>query len=284
MSLTGAGGGLPTALALPSRKEPDEQGVLVQVTPEDAGWKYVSFKVWRLEGGASVTDDTAGEEVGLVVLGGRVTVRAAGQAWEEMGQRNHVFEGNPYVLYLPPGTPFTLEAVTPCEVARCGAPAQGGIEPYLIRPEEVAVELRGQGNAQRHVRHLLEGDRPAERLLLVEVITPSGNWSSYPPHKHDTHNPPEETYLEETYYHRFQPRQGFGFQRVYTLDGSLDEALVIEDGTVVMVPKGYHPVVTAPGYNLYYLNVMAGPERAWRFRDDPHHQWVAAQWQPYQGG
>ena len=128
---------------------------------------------------------------------------------------------------------------------------------------------------------MLEASSPAESLFLVEVITPGGHWSSYPPHKHDTDDPPRETYLEETYYHRFQPAQGFGFQRVYTPDRALDEAIVIEDGTLVLVPRGYHPVTAAPGYDLYYLNVMAGPVREWRFTDDPDHKWVAEAWRPY---
>jgi 5-deoxy-glucuronate isomerase len=171
--------------------------------------------------------------------------------------------------------------VTDCEVARAGAKADRGADAQLIRPEEITEELRGEGNAQRLIRHVLEADRPAEHLFLVEAITPSGNWSSYPPHKHDTDDPPRETYLEETYYHRINPHQGFGFQRVYTRDGELDEAVVIEDGTLVMVAKGYHPVVVAPGYDLYYLNVMAGPLREWRFNNDPDHAWVAESWQPY---
>jgi 5-deoxy-glucuronate isomerase len=166
-------------------------------------------------------------------------------------------------------------------VARAGAKAERGAEPRLITPEEIGEEVRGEANAQRFVRHVLEADRPAEHLFLVEVITPNGNWSSYPPHKHDQNAPPQETYLEETYYHRIRPSQGFGFQRVYTRDREMDEAVVIEDGTLVMVPKGYHPAVIAPGYDLYYLNVMAGPVREWRFNDDPDHKWVAESWRPY---
>jgi 5-deoxy-glucuronate isomerase len=109
---------------------------------------------------------------------------------------------------------------------------------------------------------------------VVEVITPGGNWSSYPPHKHDTDTPAEETALEETYYHRLDPAQGFAFQRVYTDDRSLDETICVEDGDVVMVPRGYHPVGAPHGYRLYYLNVMAGPRRRWIFRDDPAHAWI----------
>lgn len=264
-----------------SRPEPATDGTLISVSPAEAGWEYVSFRVWRLPAGRSLQDATGGEEVGLVVLGGRVTVCSSAGTFEGIGERPNVFAGKPHAVYLPPGVSFELKAVTDCEVARCGARAARGAAAYPIRPEAVAEEVRGAGNAQRCVRHLLEADRPAERLLLVEVITPSGNWSSYPPHKHDRHDPPREARLEETYYHRVNPSQGFGFQRVYTPDRSLDEAIVIEDGTLVLVPRGYHPVVAAPGYEFYYLNVMAGPERAWRFQDDPAHQWVASGWRPY---
>jgi len=261
--------------------EPRPDGTVIAITQEEAGWEYVSFKVWRLHPGQRVDDDTGGEEVGLVVLSGKVTVQSPAGFWEEIGKRESVFEGKPYVVYLPPRTPFTLVGVTECEVARAGARAERGVGARLITPEEIAEDVRGEGNAQRYIRHVLETDKDAERLLLVEAITPSGNWSSYPPHKHDVNNLPQETYLEETYYHRIEPPQGFGFQRIYAQDRSLDEAVVVEDGTIVMVPRGYHPAVVAPGYTLYYLNVMAGPVRQWRFTDDPDHKWVSDAWKPY---
>jgi 5-deoxy-glucuronate isomerase len=267
-----------TVQATPS---PDKNGMVVRLTRHDAGWEYVSFAVWRLTAGQRVEDNTGDEEVGLVILSGKVTVRSSAGDWDEIGERQNVFEGKPYVVYLPPHTSFALTAVTDCDVARAGAMAQHGMEARLITPAQITEDLRGEGNAQRRVRHVLEADQPAEHLFLIEVLTPSGNWSSYPPHKHDTNNPPHETYLEEIYYHRVRPPQGFGFQRVYTDDGRLDEAVVIEDGMVVMVPKGYHPAVVAPGYELYYLNVMAGPIREWRFVDDVHHRWVSEGWKPY---
>ena len=150
------------------------------------------------------------------------------------------------------------------------------LEPRVIRPEDCGEEIRGGGNATRQIVDIVPPGFPADRLLLCEVYTPGGNWSSYPPHKHDIDDPPRETYLEETYYHRFQPAQGFGFQRVYSADRSLDEALVVHDGTLVLVPQGYHPTAVAPGYSQYYLNVMAGPLREWRFTNDPDHEWVAS--------
>jgi 5-deoxy-glucuronate isomerase len=127
---------------------------------------------------------------------------------------------------------------------------------------------------EREITNILMEDQPAERLLVVEVITPGGHWSSYPPHKHDTENLPEESYLEETYYHRVRPDRGFALQRVYTEDRSLDETFTVGDGDVVLVPGGYHAVSAPPGYDLYYLNVMAGPVRRWKVRNDPHHEWL----------
>ena len=136
-------------------------------------------------------------------------------------------------------------------------------------------ETRGKGSNTRHVRNILaDTDDRAESLLVVEVVTPAGNWSSYPPHKHDRDAFPDETLLEESYYHRFTPSQGYGVQRVYTDDRSLDETMAIHDRDVVLVPRGYHPVGAAHGYTLYYLNVMAGPRRTWRFHNDPDHDWL----------
>jgi 5-deoxy-glucuronate isomerase len=264
-----------------SNEAPSHDGTVLSVSREEAGWKYVSFRVWRLEAGQTVDDQTAHEEVGLVVLSGWVDVRSPDHAWEDIGKRSSIFEGSPFVVYLPPATRFSVTARTDCEIARAGALAPRGEKAYLITPDEIGEETRGEDNALRRIRHLLDADRPAEHLFLGETITPNGNWSSYPPHKHDTEEPPRETYLEEVYYHRMHPRQGFGFQYVYTPDRELDEAVVIRDGTLVLVPRGYHPAVVAPGYDLYYLNVMAGPVREWHFTEDPDHAWVAQGWRPY---
>jgi 5-deoxy-glucuronate isomerase len=156
------------------------------------------------------------------------------------------------------------------------APGGGALPPRLIEPSTIQRSVRGQGANTRYVRDVLPQTAPAEHLLVVEVRTPSGHSSSYPPHKHDADNVPEESSLEETYYHRLDPPQGFAFQRVYTDDRSLDESLAVEDHDVVMVPRGYHPVVVPYGYESYYLNVMAGPKRVWHFRNDPAHEWMLA--------
>jgi len=258
---------------------------VVALSRESAGWQYVSFSVWDLKAGQTIGDTTGAEEVGLVVLSGTVAIDSPAGSWQSVGRRGSVFDGNPYVVYLPPSTDFVVTAVTDTQVARAAALVADGevvtSDAYLITPDDILVEQRGEGNARRSIRHLLEADRPANHLFLVECVTPSGNWSSYPPHKHDMDDYPRETYLEETYYHRIQPDQGFGFQRIYTRDDGRDDGIVIKDGSLVAVAAGYHPVVVAPGYELYYLNVMAGPIREWRFTDDPDHAWVKANWDAY---
>jgi 5-deoxy-glucuronate isomerase len=260
-------------LIVSSKKAPDANGSVVRVTPRSAGWEYVGFEVLRLADGESVERGTDGEEVCLVPISGTCSVSAASERWE-IGGRKDPFDGPPHALYLPPGTDYRVEAVTDLELAVASAPAQRGAEPLLVRPEDVEVEIRGKGNMERRIQPILMEDRPAERLLVVEVITPQGHWSSYPPHKHDTEDPPRERYLEETYYHRIEPERGFALQRVYTEDRSLDETLAFHDGDVVLVPRGYHVVSAPPGYDLYYLNVMAGPAREWKIKNDPDHEWL----------
>ncbi|HEY6712265.1 MAG TPA: 5-deoxy-glucuronate isomerase [Rubrobacter sp.] len=261
-------------LLVSSNREPAPDGVVAKVTPRSAGWEYVGFEVLRLEPGRSTSRHTGGEEVCLVPLSGTCKVSAGDEEWTEIGGRQSVFDGAPYALYLPPGTDYRIEAVTDLEIAVASAPAERGSDPMLVRPEDIEVEVRGAGNMEREIRPILMEDRPAERLLVVEVLTPNGHWSSYPPHKHDEDDPPRERYLEETYYHRLRPEKGFALQRVYTEDGSLDATLTFHDGDVVLVPKGYHVVSAPPGYDLYYLNVMAGPVREWRIKNHPDHEWL----------
>ena len=260
-------------LIVKSKNEADEGGSVVKVTPESAGWEYVGFEVLKLAGGESTERRAEGEEVCLVPISGACSVSSDLGEWT-IGGREDPFDGPPHALYLPPGADYRVEAAGELELAVCSAPAEGGVEPFEVRPEEIEVEMRGSGNMEREVRPILMAEREAERLLVVEVLTPNGHWSSYPPHKHDRDALPEESYLEETYYHRVRPRKGFAVQRVYTDDRSLNEALVVGDGDVVLVPKGYHPVSAPPGYDLYYLNVMAGPTREWKFKNDPDHEWL----------
>lgn len=258
-------------LLVKSSAEPAGDGCRARVTPESAGWRYVGFEVFRLLCGARLDRATDGREVCAVLLSGRADITFGGREWAEIGRRDSVFDGiPPYAVHAPPGGTLSVQAVSEVlELALCWAPALKGVDPVLITPEDCRVSSRGEGDTERRIHDVLMEDRPAEALLITEVLTPGGHWSSYPPHKHDTDDPPRETYLEETYYHRARRPGGFAVQLVYTNDRSLDAALRVGDGDVVLVPRGYHPVSAAPGCDLYYLNVMAGPLRQWRVTVDP---------------
>lgn len=254
---------------------PDADGLVHRVTPESASWTYVGFDTYDLPAGGRLARVTGDREVCIVIVSGRARVTAGDEDFGTIGERSSVFEVPPWSLYVPARSRFTVEAESLCEVALCSAPGTGARPALLIPPADVPEETRGVGSNTRHVRNILaDTDDRAESLLVVEVVTPAGNWSSYPPHKHDRDAFPEETLLEESYYHRFMPAQGYGVQRVYTDDRSLDETMTIHDRDVVLVPRGYHPVGAAHGYTLYYLNVMAGPRRRWRFHNDPDHAWL----------
>lgn len=259
---------MSSKLLLHSHKR-DDARCTVSVTPDTAGWGYISFNVRSLEAGEKISDRTGPNETCLVLVSGRARITGAGKDFGLVGERMDPFSGAPYSVYLPSGADWRVEAETPVELAVCASPAKGKYPARLIPPDEVEELTRGTGTNQRFVRNILPDTAPAETLLVVEVVTPGGHWSSYPPHKHDTDDFPKETYLEETYYHRLKRGSGFALQRVYTKDGSLDEAMAIADRDVVMVPKGYHPVGAPHGFDLYYLNVMAGPRRAWKFSMDP---------------
>lgn len=254
----------------------DAQGRVHSITPESANWSYVGFDYYHLRSGQSLQRATGDREVCLVLMTGRADASAGGQSWQNLGRRTSVFDGPPWAIYAPNDSSFEVKALTDVELAVCSAPGHGGFPPRLIPPDAMSQETRGRATNTRHVCNILPETADADNLLVVEVITPSGCWSSYPPHKHDQNNLPAESALEETYYHRFDPPQGFGFQRVYTDDGSLDETMTIQNGDVVMVPRGYHPCGAAHGYQLYYLNVMAGPERIWKFYNAPEHEWILA--------
>jgi 5-deoxy-glucuronate isomerase len=252
--------------------DPVADGAITVVTPESAGWEHVGFEAVLLAPGRRVERDTGDRECCIVVVGGRVHVRSEHGDWRDLGGRPTPFAGAPDAAYLPPRTRFTVQGAG--EVGLCFAPARDGAEPRVLPASGVTSEARGHGAHARTVNAILMGDQAADSLLVCEVQTPPGHWSSYPPHKHDRDAMPEESRLEETYYFRIDPPQGFGVQRVYTRDGSLDETLTVRDRDTVLVPRGYHTVSAPPGYAVYYLNVMAGPTRAWAVANDPDHEWT----------
>ena len=238
------------------------------VTPESAGWGYVGFEVVN----PPHSGHTGERELCLVVVQGLCDVHSEHGDWVDLGGRATPFEGRPDAAYLPPGADFELSG--DAEVALCTAPARSGAQARVLPGADVEVETRGFGAQERTVTPILMGDREADSLLVCEVLTPPGHWSSYPPHKHDRDALPEESLLEETYYHRIDPPSGFALQRVYSGDGNLDETLAVRDRDIVLVPRGYHTVSAPPGYAVYYLNVMAGPVREWAIANDPDHEWM----------
>jgi 5-deoxy-glucuronate isomerase len=257
------------------QKPKGKTGRVSHVTPESAGWTYVGFDLYRLGPGESVSAETEAREVCLVFVTGKGKATAGGKELGLLGGRNSPFDGKPWSVYVPQDSDWSVTAETELELAVCSAPGLGGGLPVrVIEPDDLGQEVRGKGTNTRYVTNILPEGQPADSLLVVEVITPGGHTSSYPPHKHDQDNLPAESYLEETYYHRLNPPQGFAFQRVYTDDRSLDETMAVEDGDVVLVPKGYHPVAACHGYDVYYLNVMAGPKRTWKFHNAAEHEWM----------
>jgi 5-deoxy-glucuronate isomerase len=258
-----------TDLLVRPDQQPAGDGTLLTITPESAGWGHVGFEVLSLDVDQTARRSTQARELCVVAVEGRCVVRSDHGEWQ-IGGRADPWSGPPGAAYLPPGTEVELDGAG--EVALCWAPGNGGAPARVLEPSP--VEVRGTGTYERRIHNILMGDRQADSLLVTEVLTPGGHWSSYPPHKHDRDAMPDESLLEETYYHRVAPAHGFGLQRVYTADGELDETVAVRDRDTVLVPRGYHTVSAPPGYDLYYLNVMAGPTRAWAISNDPDHEWM----------
>ena len=250
------------------------------VDPSSASWRYLSFRVERLRNGEQVSRQTGGEEVALVPLGGSCAVESGGESWE-LGERANVFDGMPWALYLPLATDYTVISQSDVELAICGALADERLEPRLVTPDDVEIEVRGSGNATRQINHIIKPEFPAQRLLVVEVFTPAGNWSSYPPHKHDEDRPPGEVVLEEVYYYRTQsePEGAFAVQRLYSPQHGTDLTETVRDGDLMLVPHGYHTTAAAHGYDLYYLNGLAGDRRSMAAADDPALAWIRPAWE-----
>ena len=250
------------------------------IRPATAGWTYLSFRTVRRKPDEELTGQTGNEETALTWLGGTADVEGFGA----VGERDDVFSGKPSALLLPPGARYRVRAKTPLHLAIVSAPAESSLPARLIRPDEVRVEIRGKGVTERRIHWILSEKDPAARLLLVEVLTPAGHWSTYPPHKHDEDKAGVERALEELYYYRFNPENGFAFQGIYTKPSpspsgggqgeGLNVSIRARNDDLILVPRGYHVVSAAPGYDCYYLNAMAGAVREWLFTTDPDHEWL----------
>jgi 5-deoxy-glucuronate isomerase len=249
---------------------PSRTGTTLEVSRAQAGWRFVHFAVRQVAPGRSFTGNTLHEECCLVLLRGRCRITFDGGS-AALGPRRSVFDSYPHAIYLPPKTAFRIDADELTELAdgRAAVPRGMRLEPRLITPGDCGFEIRGGGNATRQIVDVIRPDFPAARLMVCEVFTPAGNWSSYPPHKHDVDRPPGEVKLEEIYYYRFDHPDAFGLQRVY--DDRADRVMTVRHGDVALIRSGYHPFVAAYGYNAYYLNVLAGTRRSMAASDDPRY-------------
>ncbi len=255
------------------------------VMPEQAGWEFSGLRVLELDGGGSATIDTGEDELIVLPLAGGCTVRVDGEQFGLCG-REDVFRGVTDFAYAPREARLQIDSERGGRFALPSARATRRLEARYVPAGEVPIELRGAGRASRQVNNFCSPEAfDADRLIAVEVLTPGGNWSSYPPHKHDEHVPGAEVPLEEIYYFEVNDGPagpGFGYQRVYGSGPGreIDVCAEVRSGDMVLMPHGYHgPSMAAPGYHLYYLNVMAGPvERRWQFRDDPQHAWIRETW------
>ena len=256
------------------RAKPPQAGYLHVAGPGDSELRYITFGLLALTAGGAWEEAAGGRELLLVILGGSCDIAVGGSAWRELGQREDVFGGKPTAVYAPPGETVRVTARNEVEIAVCGARAERGSAPAVIAPEDVGVREVGAGPFARTIHDLaISDDAPPTRLIVGETYNAPGGWSGYPPHRHERHHPPEESKQEELYHFRVNPRQGFGIQRIY--GERFDETFTLQDRDTVTIAEGFHPVVAAPGYTLYYLWMLAGEERVMHPREDAAHAWVA---------
>lgn len=260
------------------KAQPLEEGYQPIASPSNSSLKELDFARLRLRcRGELYTEETEGREVVLTFLTGRADVEIGNVKYLSIGGRKDVFAQPPTVVYIPPGSSYLVRAASShADILVSKAPAEEGGQPALIRPEEVEVRWVGAANWRRKVNVALAEDGPSKRLMVGETISLPGNWSSYPPHKHDTDNPPQEIWLEEVYFYLTKPEGGFGLQCLYERrEGGLREVYMVESGDTVVFPCGYHPAVAAPGYQLYYFWALVGTEKLYgAWSDDPAHAWV----------
>lgn len=259
-------------------------GVFARVRAEDAGWNFLNMAALRLNKGEKYSSSVGEHEHVSVILGGRCNFRSSKGEYLNIGRRPDVFSGMPYAVYLPRRTTFEIEALTDnLEIGSCWVPTDQDHPARLVTPKDSAIELRGGGNATRQINGIVPPGFDCHRIVCVEVYTPPGNWSSFPPHKHDVHRVDDggnllEADLEEIYFYKISPANGYAFQRVYNDDRSIDGVMMAQNHDSVLVPEGYHPVVSAHGYTTYYLNFLAGSAQSLANSDDPAYAWVKSTW------
>jgi 5-deoxy-glucuronate isomerase len=263
-------GSIQDFLVRPAPLPPDASGLLMSFTPEQAGWDTTGFLVRRAIRGEVLSGSTGDNEVAIVVLKGRMTIDW-GEGVRTLGERDDVFAGYPFCVYLPCATPFELHADTLVEFAEASIHSKCALNPRLYKPSDLGCEIRGSGNTTRQVVRIIRPEHPADKLMVNEVYTPGGNWSSYPPHRHEIDDPPKEADLDEIYYFRLDHPDGFALLRVYDSSGEHDMTVTVRDGDLALLRDGYHLVGAPPGYNLYYLAVLAGRRRSLAASIDPRY-------------
>lgn len=247
----------------------------IELFPENTPLKQISFSILVLEKGEFIDLCHKDHETAVIVLSGKISVEGSGISTASLGERDSVFGGKACALYLPPGCKVLISAVEVVELAISQAYSSAtNLRAKIVTPEKVVTKSVGKDNWSRSVNVIMGPEFPADKMVIGETYNPPGNWSSSPPHKHDEHNPPHESLHEELYYYRVYPSQGFGIQRIYTEDEAIDECHTVRDGDVIVIPRGYHPVVAGPGYQLYYLWILAGSERQTAWQEDPNHSWI----------
>jgi 5-deoxy-glucuronate isomerase len=270
---------------------PQDPDLILAVTPTSAGWDFISFQARRLSAGKEWSFNSGENELAIILLKGVISVRSTRGSWQGL-ERKDVWTSAATALYLPRDTGLTVLAESDCEFAVTWVPTDESHEPWLIQPRDVPISVRGGDNASRQINDLLPPGSPVHRLVLVEVYTPGGNWSSYPPHKHDVHIEDEagnliEADLEEVYFYKIDKPEGYAYQQVYTDENSplqkagypIEALVKVHNNCAVLIPEGYHPVASAPGYTTYYLNVLAGSAQSLANQDDPHFSWIKDSYQ-----
>lgn len=260
-------------------------GIYQSVTKEEGKWQFLNFQARLMKKGEVWQGNTEGNEYGIILLSGNYRVKSEKGTWQTINGRKSVFSGIAHTLYLPRNTDFELVAESEIlDIAYGWCETDQDHIPAFKRPDEVEIEIRGGDNATRQINGLIQPGFNCHRLVAVEVYTPSGNWSSFPAHKHDMQKVDIEgnlieARLEETYFYKIDKPQGYAIQQIYSLDRDLDEIAVARNNDVVLVPKGYHPVVAGHGYNVYYLNFLTGSDQSLANTPDPDHKWIFNSWQ-----
>jgi 5-deoxy-glucuronate isomerase len=267
--------------------EQDESGNYQNITDHEAGWKHLNFCARKMQNGEKWNYNTQENELCIVLLSGKFSIASKWGQWITVNARKDVFSGLPHAAYLPPYTEFILIAESETlDLAYGFTKGDTTFKGFFITPETVnnyGIEFRGGDNASRQINSILPPGSKCHKLVCVEVYTPSGNWSSFPAHKHDKRTTDEngkltEAELEEIYFYKFEKPQGFALQKIYTDDRSLNEIAEPHTDDTVLVPKGYHPVSAGHGYNTYYLNFLAGSDQSLASRDDSEHKWIYGTW------